>query len=548
MNRISGLVVTPLAIIALLGFVGCSNPPVSAGPFTYYVSANGDDSANGLNRESAWKTLDRASEHHLRPGDTIMLIGNKPLVGELSLDSADAGDPSNPVHVTSERDFPGIEAEGPAGITIIDTSGVIVEDISVSVSHDHSEEATDGVLLHATEGSGMHSDITVQRVRVTGAYNGIAASSAAPGDGFDDVIIQDAIVRDCIRNGIITYGPTAPDYGHKNIRVLDSVVSGTKGISDITTNSGSGIVIGSVEDAVVERNEAFNNGALSNADEGPIGIWTHDSTRVLVRDNRSHDNSSQRSDGGGFGLDIATTNSTMERNYSYNNAGPGFLLIAHQGGGSSGANVVRYNASIGDSWLNAYHGGISVIGGFSSSEDEPQIEDTKIHHNTVFPAPSSGAAALKLRGNLDGITVHHNILDTSAGDAPSIAAIDVSADSKVNFIANQLAVNQFTRTPVFDWNGERAQTVEQAEALVQDSFDNFEYAPIYPGGFEISTVLDTIAWTQPVSVPSPVPGDSTPATKDLAGNTVEEPNSYVGAINPTFSDQNARRQRTFERR
>src|SRR5699024_1487607 len=119
---------------------------------------------------------------------------------------------------------------------------------------------------------------------------------------------------------------------------------------------------------------------------------------------------------------------------------------------------------------------------------------------------------------------------------------------KVNFIANQLAVNQFTRTPVFDWNGERAQTVEQAEALVQDSFDNFEYAPIYPGGFEISTVLDTIAWTQPVSVPSPVPGDSTPATKDLAGNTVEEPNSYVGAINPTFSDQNARRQRTFERR
>lgn len=548
MKRISCLVFAPLATIAVLGLVSCSNPPVSAGPFTYYVSADGDDSATGLKRESAWKTLERASGHHLQPGDTIMLIGMKPLIGELSLDSADAGDPAKPVRVTADKDFPGIEAEGPAGITIIDTSGVIVEDISVSVAHDHSEIPTDGILLHATEGSGSHSDITVQRVRITGAYNGIAASSGGAGDGFDEVTIQDAVVSDCIRNGIITYGPSAPDYGHKNIHILDSVVSGTKGINGIDKNSGSGIVIGSVADAVIERNEAYNNGVLSNADEGPIGIWTHDATRILVRDNRSYDNSSQHSDGGGFGLDIATTNSTLERNYSYNNAGPGFLLIAHQGGSSSGENIVRYNTSIGDSWLNAYHGGISVIGGFSSAASEPRIEDTKIHHNTVFPAPSSGAAALKLRGNLNGISVHHNIFDTSAGYAPAVAAIDVSADSKVSFIANQLAVNTFTSLPVFDWNGEYMQTPDHAETLLPDSFDNFEYAPIYPGGYEISTVLDTIAWTKPVAVSSAVPADSSPATLDLAGNAVEEPNPYVGAINPVSSDQNARRQNTFQKR
>ncbi|QYR18060.1 right-handed parallel beta-helix repeat-containing protein [Corynebacterium glutamicum] len=548
MNRISGLVVTPLTIIALLGLVSCSNPPVSAGPFTYYVSADGDDSANGLNPESAWKTLDRASTQQLKPGDTLVLTGNDSLAGELKLDSTDAGDPTKPVRITSDDSFPSIVAENSAGIAVVDTSGVTIEDLAITVASDDSEDAPDGIRLYASEESGQHSSVVIRNVHIAGAYNGIAVSSDSVGDGFDEVSIESVEISDSIRNGIIIHGPDAPDYGHSNLHISDSIVSGTTGISGLETNSGSGIVIGSVQDAVIERNEAFDNGRLSDANEGPIGIWTYNSTRVLIRNNRSHDNKSQLSDGGGFGFDISTTDSTLESNYSYNNAGPGFLLIAHQGGGSTGGNIVRYNASIGDSSLNAYHGGISVIGGFSEGDYVSQIEDTIIHHNTVFPAPSSGAAALKLRGNIVGLSIHHNILDTSAGDAPSVAAVDVTDDSEISIVANQLAVNPYTSTPVFDWNGARSQTATQAESLLHNSFDNFEYTPIYPGGFEVSTVLETIAWTQPVAVSADVPEENTPSTSDLAGNPVEEPNPYVGAINPETSDQNARRQNTFERR
>jgi tetratricopeptide (TPR) repeat protein len=45
-------------------------------PQTYYVSTKGNNSLNGLSRETAWKTLQYAADH-VRPGDTVLLAGGK---------------------------------------------------------------------------------------------------------------------------------------------------------------------------------------------------------------------------------------------------------------------------------------------------------------------------------------------------------------------------------------------------------------------------------------------------------------------------------------
>ena len=544
MKFTSSRIFLSLIWLSLLGLVACSAPFVSAGPFVYYVSADGDDSGSGLRRESAWKTLERATEQELKPGDTLMFIGNQPLGGELELDYLDGGDSSRPVRITAEPEFPGLKADGPAGITVIDTSGVLIENLEIFVEHDHSKQSTDGILLHATEGTGHHSGVTINQVKVQGAYNGISLASSGAGDGFENVTINKVNISDCIRNGIISYGIAAPGYGHKSLQILDSTVSGTRGIKDITKNSGSGIVIGSAEDVVVEGNETFNNGAFSNANEGPIGIWTHDSTRVLIKNNKSYDNKSLRADGGGFGLDIATTNSTIEGNISYNNAGPGILLIAHESGGNTGGNIVRYNASVGDSWLNSYHGGISVIGGFSMGESAPIIEDTKIHHNTVFPAISSGAAALKLRGNLSSMIIHHNIFDTSQGQAPAIAAEDINPEAEVSFVANQISANPHIGGELINWDGMPVYSIEQLESSFQGTYQNIDYPAIYPAGNDINAVLASLGGVPPLAVSATVPVDNVPATVDLLGAPLTEQNPMVGAISAVSTGQISRRQRT----
>jgi hypothetical protein len=47
-------------------------PSVAVGGRTYYISADGDDSADGTTPTSAWKTADAPEEHDVRAGATIL--------------------------------------------------------------------------------------------------------------------------------------------------------------------------------------------------------------------------------------------------------------------------------------------------------------------------------------------------------------------------------------------------------------------------------------------------------------------------------------------
>lgn len=52
-----------------------------------------------------------------------------------------------------------------------------------------------------------------------------------------------------------------------------------------------------------------------------MGIWAYDSDRVVIRKCFSHDNLSRNHDGGGFDLDITTSNSVIENCTTSNNYG-----------------------------------------------------------------------------------------------------------------------------------------------------------------------------------------------------------------------------------
>jgi hypothetical protein len=110
--------------------------------------------------------------------------------------------------------------------------------------------------------------------------------------------------------------------------------------NDVVKNSGSGIVLGSVNNATIERSLAYNNGWLCTAPEGPVGIWTYDSNNVTIQFNESHHNrTGGPADGGGFDLDQNTSNSRLQYNYSHDNEGAGFLLYTGQANQAHGANT-----------------------------------------------------------------------------------------------------------------------------------------------------------------------------------------------------------------
>ncbi len=510
-------------LLSTLALTGC-DVPLARGPFTYYVSADGDDGATGLRPRSAWRTLERVNEMVLEPGDTVRLIGNRALAGTLTLSAEDAGERDRPVTITADPQFPGIEAVGTAGIKLIDVSGVLVEHIDVLV---RDPENTDGILLYATKGSGRHGGITIRNSRVTGARNGIAVDGPTPNDGFDRVTIDRVRVTESLRNGIITYGPEAPGYAHSSIHITGTLVSDTKGIAGLDKNSGSGIVLGSVDGAVVEHSEATRNGRDADAVEGPIGIWAHDATGVVFRDNLSHNNLSRRADGGGFGFDVATTDSLMERNYAHSNMGPGFLVLTHLGGGYTGRNTVRYNASVGDSRLNNFHGGISIIGGFDDDRDDISLSDIHVHHNTVLAFRSSGAAALQMMGYLRNVQVHHNIFDVTGDGVFPVSSRMINPDSTVTIFANQLGIDADDGRPVFIWDDQPVYGVDTLGRLLPDSYWNFATPTSFadrsepPGGLVPEPVT---------SVTAEVPPENSPAEVDLMGNSVLYPDPTVGAV------------------
>lgn len=80
------------------------------------------------------------------------------------------------------------------------------------------------------------------------------------------------------------------------------------------TNSatGSGIIIGSTDVALVEYSVAHHNGEFNaHFGGGPYGIWTAYSNAVILQYNIAFNNSNggTNTDGGGFDIDGGCTNS-----------------------------------------------------------------------------------------------------------------------------------------------------------------------------------------------------------------------------------------------
>lgn len=234
----------------------------------------------------------------------------------------------------------------------------------------------DGVLVWVTEpgAEGVH----LHGLSVRGARNGIAVGSELA-DGLRDVEISHCLVTDCLLQGILTYGPQAPDHGLAGVRVTHCRVEGTRGDPDLTDNhSGSGIVLGSVVGGEVADCVAGGNGAGCRASEGPEGIFLYDCTDVAIRRCVAEDNrTGGPADGGGLGIDVRCADCLIEDCTATGNDGAGILLW-NLPGLRSGHHIVRRNHLAGNARRTTWHGEVTVA---------PSISSVEVTGNRVEPRP-----------------------------------------------------------------------------------------------------------------------------------------------------------------
>jgi Right handed beta helix region len=430
----------------------------------YYISSAGHDGNSGSSASTPWQSLARVNAVVLQPGDRVLLRGGDRFAGGLALDDADAGTAAAPIIVTSYGS--GRATIRPAagdGISVYNTAGIRISNINVEGAGDWAS----GIMVYTDLPGGVKlAHIRIDSVDVSGfGRDGVEIGSWNGTTGFRDVRMTGVVAHANARTGIIVYAQ-APNT-HESVYVGYSRAFDNPGIPAATTNSGSGIVLGGVNGGTVERSVAFGNGRLCTANEGPVGIWTYDSTRVLLQHNESYNNrSSGPADGGGFDLDQNVSYSVVQYNYSHGNDGAGYLIAHAPANDAHRANVIRYNISENDARRNSY-GAIEVWG---------RTVDTDIYNNTIFVTASTTGTPRAVRiwnagitdRDVAGLRVRNNILQTTGGlPLVEVSASQIAGATGLRFEGNAY----FASGSAFRilWNGATYSTLTAWRATTQET-------------------------------------------------------------------------------
>jgi hypothetical protein len=363
----------------------------------YYISVSGNNSNPGTSPVEAWKSIEKVNSVRFKAGDNIFFEGGKTFEGSLRFDADDSGTAQNPVTVGSYGNGRATISSGSKhGLYAENCGGFVVKDLMFVGGGRDVKEDFSGVYFFTDLGKGIKPEyIRIDNVEVSGyRQRGIHISgSRRSNSGFKDVRITNADVHDNGNQGIASSGSKPPgDWVHKEIYVGDCKVYDNAGISGGRGHSGNGIILSSVDGAVIEYCEAYNNGWLSDdpCGGGPIGIWAWDSKNVVIQYCEAYDNKTgNRADGGGFDLDGGCVNCVMQYNYSHGNHGAGYGIYQYNSAREFKNNVVRYNISEADGVKNRY-GGIN----FWSTNSSGGIQNTRVYNNTIYISDETKGAGI----------------------------------------------------------------------------------------------------------------------------------------------------------
>lgn len=398
-----------LPVLAVPALVVAAAAPAHAAAAAYYVNqvtgSTTTTAVTGTNPAVGWRSLAQVSEFAgavgFQPGDQVLLKSGQVFGGQyLALvgdnNGKNRGTAAQPIRITTTA--AGRAAISPpadkAAITIQDTAGIDIGNLTLSGLGTVTSHSSGISVTNSLPGNQQLSTVKIHDVEVSYfGESGVLIGGLTGRSGFTDVHVVRVSAHHNELAGIQIFGDTGigtipsdgctagqagatqPGYSVSHVYIAHNTVYANPGRPCRVLNSGNGILLGSVYDALVERNVAYSNGARNTAVGGPIGIWTYDSDTVVIQHNESHGNlSSSTADGGGFDLDGGVTNSYLQYNYSHDNAGAGYLVAQYEGARPLDHVTVRYNISQNDGRKNGY-AGIQLYSAMSN---------VNVYGNTVY--------------------------------------------------------------------------------------------------------------------------------------------------------------------
>jgi len=366
--------------------------------------------------------LRKASEREYPTGERIVLRSGVEYVGTFHLKIAGGGDPRDEVVITSDGDKPATIAAGDGDGIVVSDTGVRIVNLVLKGSGREKNKGTGVKAYNDRPGGDKRSKVRFSRLAVSGFGRAGISVESSPADGsdsgFKDVVIESCTVSDGVHYGIWSNGHEQPrgswKYPHANITVRGCEAWGILGDPNKHDNhSGNGIMIGSVDGALIENCCAHDNGARNGSRTGgPVGIWTYCARKVVIQRCESYANrAGERAvDGGGFDLDGGVTESVMQYNYSHDNDGAGYLVYSYKDAPHEFRdNVVRFNVSINDGRRGEY-GGIAV------GHHGDRNRNTLVHHNLVVVGPAKDAKPCALvTAQTEGLKVFNNVFIARKG-------------------------------------------------------------------------------------------------------------------------------------
>ena len=387
---------------------------------TYYISPSGNDNASGTSAADPWQSVARLNNMVLLPGTTVLFEGGQIFNGNIYIDPSDGNDLQNVITISSYGGGKAIINSGlGTGLYAYNTQGVVISDL-VFAGAGMTSNTANGIMFYADmAGDRKFSNINIRNVEIYGyGKNGLVISSGNGNTGFKDVMIDSVHVHHVRTNGITTSGYTSQTHigwAHQNVTIKNSEVDNIPGYSDPDNHKGSGIIMGQVDNGLIERSVAHHTGADNTHCGGPGGIWAWDCNNLTIQYCESYLNKSGTGcDGLGFDLDGGITNSLMQYNYSHDNDGAGYLLGQYDHARPWFNNVIRFNISENDGRTNA--GGITLFKGAGTV-----MSGAKIYNNTVYTSPSATNPAvgaftiIDWNKGISGTEVYNNIFQTTGG-------------------------------------------------------------------------------------------------------------------------------------
>jgi len=356
---------------------------------TFYVSATGSDSNDGLSTSTAWKTISKVDAAAYVSGDQILFHAGDAFSGSIALTAANAAD-----HLTISAYGAGaasvLSGQSPC-ISLTNLSASTVSNLQCTGSGVSSNSAFGIVVVNSLPGNTRLAGPTIANNVVSGyGDDGIEVAGTNGTSGFDGITISSNQIHDvtgreadlsddsaCIR---VISNPAYPNpTAHTNVTITSNIVYNCPGQAPASNNTGSGILISSVTVATIAHNLVYHTGTLSATCGGPNGIWAYSSANVDINFNETYDNETNLNaggcDGNGFDLDGGVTNSIVQYNYSHDNFGADFLVYAYHDSTQPqwSGNTFRYN--IGQNSARAF---------LIANDDSLSMTSCYIYNNTLF--------------------------------------------------------------------------------------------------------------------------------------------------------------------